>query len=69
MQARELVGQAKGILMTRHNLGPEQSSDLLLRRCEQVGRGLRDVAEDLIRGAIRRAPAANGRRRRTGGSS
>ena len=50
LEARELIGQAKGILMTRHNVGPERAADLLRERSEQVGRGLGDVAEDLVRG-------------------
>lgn len=49
LETRELIGQAMGVLMTRHNIGPKQASELLGRACEQEGRRVRDVAEDMVR--------------------
>jgi hypothetical protein len=47
MDTRDLIGQAKGILMERHRLGADEAFALLVRASQDTGRKLRDVAEHL----------------------
>jgi GAF domain-containing protein len=49
MATRATIEQAKGILMERHHLTPDQAFTLLTRASQHTGRKLRDVAEDLGR--------------------
>jgi len=50
---RDLIGQAKGILMERYKLTPDQSFQLLARVSQQTNRKLVDIAEELTRtGAV-----------------
>jgi AmiR/NasT family two-component response regulator len=44
---RDVIGQAKGILMERHRLTPNQAFALLSERSQQVNRKLVDVARRL----------------------
>lgn len=46
---RDLVGQAKGILMERFKIGAEQAFSLLVRVSQDTNRKLYDVAEELTR--------------------
>lgn len=44
---RDLIGQAKGILMERHKITSEQAFTLLIRASQLANTKLRDVAEHL----------------------
>ncbi|SEK67014.1 GAF domain-containing protein [Blastococcus sp. DSM 46786] len=60
MGTRDLIGQAKGILMERHKLTAEQAFDVLAKVSQELNRKLLDVARELAdTGAV---PAGNRRR-------
>lgn len=44
---RDLIGQAKGILMERENIDADAAFDLLRRVSQQTGRKLKDIAAEL----------------------
>jgi GAF domain-containing protein len=56
---RDLIGQAKGILMERHGITAEQAFPLLVTRSQVTNRKLRDVALDVTRTVTLR-PLASG---------
>lgn len=45
--SRDVIGQAKGILMERYKVTPDQAFDLLIAASQQAHRKLRDVAAEL----------------------
>ncbi|MCZ2804618.1 GAF and ANTAR domain-containing protein [Modestobacter sp. VKM Ac-2983] len=47
LDSRDLIGQAKGILMERHRLTAEQAFELLVRASSHTNRKLLDVAAEL----------------------
>lgn len=47
--SRDLIGQAKGILMARRNIDDEQAFAVLQRASQHTNRRLRDVAESIVR--------------------
>ena len=47
MDTRDLIGQAKGILMERYKIGSQQAFDLLVLASQSNHRKLRDIAEEL----------------------
>ncbi len=47
MTTRDLIGQAKGILMERHRITADQAFTLLIRASQLANAKLRDVAENL----------------------
>ncbi len=47
MDSRDVIGQAKGILMERHKLGPDEAFDRLRAFSQHQNRRLRDIAEDI----------------------
>ncbi|MFE9750482.1 GAF and ANTAR domain-containing protein [Saccharothrix saharensis] len=47
VQTRDLIGQAKGILMERHKLTADQAFAVLVRASQQANLKLRDLAERL----------------------
>lgn len=49
METRDLIGQAKGILMERYKLTSEQAFELLVQVSHASHRKLRDIAEELGR--------------------
>jgi hypothetical protein len=49
VDTRDLIGQAKGILMERHRISADQAFGVLVRASQRCNRKLRDVAEDLAR--------------------
>jgi GAF domain-containing protein len=61
IDARNLIGQAQGILMERYSLDAEKSFDVLRRYSSHGNRKLREVASDLVRS--RRLPEASWRER------
>ena len=48
MDTRDLIGQAKGILMERYKIDGGRAFDLLARLSQHTNRKLRDVASDLV---------------------
>ncbi|MBV8985281.1 MAG: ANTAR domain-containing protein [Acidimicrobiia bacterium] len=45
--SRDVIGQAKGILMERHHLTPEQAFEQLRDTSQKVNRKVRDIAAEL----------------------
>ncbi len=48
MRSRAVIEQAKGILMARSSLDPDEAFDMLRRASQRENRKLRDVATDLV---------------------
>jgi hypothetical protein len=49
MATRDLIGQAKGILMERYKISGDRAFSLLIRVSQNTHRKLRDVADELVR--------------------
>jgi ANTAR domain-containing protein/GAF domain-containing protein len=49
MSSRDLIGQAKGILMERHNLTGQRAFQLLVQASQDKNRRLHEIAEELVR--------------------
>ena len=60
MDNRDLIGQAKGILMERHKLTADQAFGVLARTSQELNRKLADVARELSETGAVPAPAASG---------
>lgn len=59
VQTRDLIGQAKGILMERHKLTADQAFALLTRASQHTNVKLRDIAEQLTKtGKLPRPPTS-----------
>ncbi|WP_169786919.1 GAF and ANTAR domain-containing protein [Nitriliruptor alkaliphilus] len=48
LRSRDVIGQAKGILMARHQVDADAAFDLLRKRSQSVNRKLREVAQELV---------------------
>ncbi|MCE6995468.1 ANTAR domain-containing protein [Saccharothrix sp. S26] len=48
MRTRDLIGQAKGILMERHKFTGDQAFTLLVRASQRANMKLRDLADRLV---------------------
>ena len=48
LASRDVIGQAKGILMAREARTPDEAFDILRRGSQRQNRKLRDVAQDLV---------------------
>jgi GAF domain-containing protein len=48
LQSRAVIDQAKGILIERHKLTPDQAFQALARASQQANRKLRDIADHLV---------------------
>lgn len=46
--SRDVIGQAKGVLMARRGLDADQAFDVLRRRSQHEGRKLRDIAAEVL---------------------
>ena len=56
--SRDLIGQAKGILMERYKIGPERAFLVLTRVSQTSNRKLHDIATELVRhGTVPGIPA------------
>jgi len=55
LATRDLIGQAKGILMAREQCDPSAAFDILRRASQRTNRKLREVAADLVRSTIKGA--------------
>ena len=53
---RDLIGIAKGILVERHKVTPDQAFTLLTRASQNTNRKLREVADDLVHSGQLAAP-------------
>jgi GAF domain-containing protein len=63
LESRAVIDQAKGILIERYELTPDQAFQLLARVSMNVNRKLRDVADHLVHtGELPVPPTGNGRR-------
>ncbi|GAA1309732.1 hypothetical protein GCM10009634_75020 [Saccharothrix xinjiangensis] len=49
MHTRDLIGQAKGILMERHKITADEAFAMLVRSSQSANTKLRDVADHLVR--------------------
>jgi len=47
METRDLIGQAKGILMERYKITGNQAFSLLIRASQNTNMKLRDIADHL----------------------
>jgi GAF domain-containing protein len=64
--SRDLIGQAKGILMREHGITADEAFDLLRQRSQNANTKLVDVADRVVRtGVLEGAPAAGGSTART----
>ncbi|MEV5744906.1 ANTAR domain-containing protein [Microbispora rosea] len=52
---RDLIGQAKGVLMERHKLTADQAFALLVRASQETNTKLADIAECLVDTGVLRA--------------
>jgi GAF domain-containing protein len=48
LENRDVIGQAKGIIMAGENVSPDQAFDVLRRASQRANRKLRDVAGDIV---------------------
>ncbi len=48
VESRDLIGQAKGILMARQSISADEAFDILRRASQRANRKLRDIAADLV---------------------
>jgi GAF domain-containing protein len=53
LESRELIGQAKGILMEREGCSAERAFDILREVSQHANRKLREVAQDVVDSATR----------------
>jgi GAF domain-containing protein len=51
IESRDIIGQAKGILMARSHVTEEEAFDMLRRASQRMNAKLRDVAADIAKGA------------------
>jgi GAF domain-containing protein len=51
LETRDLIGQAKGILMAREHCDANEAFDILRRASQRTNRKLRDIAGDLVASA------------------
>ncbi|HUQ62598.1 MAG TPA: ANTAR domain-containing protein [Acidimicrobiales bacterium] len=48
LTTRDVIGQAKGILMVRQSCSADEAIDVLRRASQRANRKLRDIAQDLV---------------------
>ena len=46
--SREIIGEAKGIIMERQKCSPDEAFDILRRASQRENRKLRDLAEEIV---------------------
>ena len=63
LESRAVIDQAKGVLMERHKLTPDQAFQLLAHASMNANRKVRDVADHLVHtGELLAGPRGNGKR-------
>lgn len=60
LATRDLIGQAKGILMVRQSCSADDAFDVLRRASQRANRKLRDIAQDVVDATIEQAPPPSG---------
>jgi transcriptional regulator with GAF, ATPase, and Fis domain len=60
LESRDLIGQAKGILMAREGVSADEAFDMLRRASQRLNVKLRDVAGEMVQSAGSSAPPAGG---------
>ena len=58
LASRDVIGQAKGMLMEREGCSPDEAFDMLRRASQRVNRKVRDVAADMIKARRSGEPAS-----------
>jgi GAF domain-containing protein len=58
LESRDVIGQAKGILMERESYTADAAFDVLRRASQRTNRKLRDVANDLVASVEARQPGS-----------
>jgi GAF domain-containing protein len=58
---REIIGEAKGILIARQNCSSDEAFDVLRRASQRTNRKLRDIAVDLVQSSERKPSRGDGR--------
>jgi GAF domain-containing protein len=48
LEARAVIDQAKGVLMSRHGISADAAFDLLSKQSQVMNRKVRDIAQDLV---------------------
>jgi AmiR/NasT family two-component response regulator len=62
MENRDIIGQAKGILMERFKIAPHEAFDLLVMASQSTHRKLREVADELAATGELAIPTPSSRR-------
>jgi transcriptional regulator with GAF, ATPase, and Fis domain len=60
LQSRDLIGQAKGMLMAREGVSADEAFHMLRRASQRLNLKLRDVAQSMVDGGPSSTPAAGG---------
>lgn len=60
LQSRDLIGQAKGILMAREGVSSEEAFDMLKRASQRLNIKLRDVAGEMVESTETPSPPEGG---------
>lgn len=58
LETRDIIGQAKGILMARQRIDADAAFDVLRLASQRTNKKLRDVASELVANVIKAQPAA-----------
>ena len=61
IESREAIEQAKGIVMARHGVDPEEAFRLLAEQSQRSNRRVRDLAVELVESTARRRRDDGGR--------
>jgi GAF domain-containing protein len=69
LESRAVIDQAKGVLMERYRLTPDQAFQMLARASMNANRKVRDVADELVRTGEFPVAAPRGPERRSGPAS
>ena len=67
LRSRDIIGQAKGVLMAREKVGPDAALGMLRRASQRLNVKLRDLAQQVAESAGRSAPPAGGEGEQGGG--
>ncbi len=52
LATREVIGQATGLIMAAQECPPDMAFTMLVRKSQHTNRKLRDVAQEIVDGAI-----------------
>ncbi|ADB74194.1 GAF and ANTAR domain-containing protein [Geodermatophilus obscurus] len=69
LESRAVIDQAKGVLVERYRLAPDQAFQMLARASMNANRKVRDVADELVRTGEFAVAAPRGPERRSGPAS